>query len=160
MPFPQHDRLVHKCFFCSLTLGNAREYSQTTHTLAPFSPTPMSSNTTYFPLFLEDYELDQNFELSFDSFKWTFQRMPHLLANGPFGWFWSIFMTIFNRRFNEWILIIVSSLFSYHTRSHSSSNCTWLWSGLPLSHDQTFRWNLSHCNGGNIVLTHKLYFMF
>jgi hypothetical protein len=55
----------------------------------------MSSDTTsvftalhpesngYFLLFLEDYELDYNFELSFDSFKLAFQHMPHLLASGP-----------------------------------------------------------------------------
>jgi hypothetical protein len=37
----------------------------------------------YFPFFLEDYELDQDFEPFFDSFKLTFQHMPHLLASGP-----------------------------------------------------------------------------
>jgi len=97
-------------FFCSLTLGSVREYFQTTHTLAPFSHTPMSSNTTYFSFFLEDYELDQNFELSFDSFKWTFQCMPHLSTSGPFGWFLNVFRIIFIKRFNEWILLIISSL--------------------------------------------------
>jgi hypothetical protein len=32
----------------------------------------------YFLLFLEDYKLDQDLELSFDSFKLMFQRMSHL----------------------------------------------------------------------------------
>jgi hypothetical protein len=65
--------------------------------LAPFSPTPTSSNTIsvltalhfnshgYFSFFLEDYEPDQDFKLSFDSFKLAFQRMPHLLVSGFFG---------------------------------------------------------------------------
>jgi hypothetical protein len=39
----------------------------------------------YFPLFLEDYELNKNLELSFDYFKLLFQRMPHLLTSGHFG---------------------------------------------------------------------------
>jgi hypothetical protein len=79
-----------------LTFGHAREYSQVTRVLAPFSPTPTSSNTTstfitlqlesngYFPLFLKDYKLDQDLKLSFDSFKLAFQRTPHLSSNGPF----------------------------------------------------------------------------
>jgi hypothetical protein len=57
----------------------------------------MSSDTTsilttlhlqsygYFLIFFEDYELDQDLELSSHSFKFTFQRMPHLLVNGPSG---------------------------------------------------------------------------
>jgi hypothetical protein len=39
----------------------------------------------YFLFILKDYELDQNLKLFSDSFKPTFQRMPHLLANGHFG---------------------------------------------------------------------------
>jgi hypothetical protein len=65
--------------------------------LAPFSPAPTSSNTTstlttlhlesngYFPFFLKDYEPNQDFKLSFDSFKLTFQCMPHLSTSGPYG---------------------------------------------------------------------------
>jgi len=67
--------------FCSLAFGHAGEYFWVTHALAPFSLAPMSFDTTpaltalhlesynYFPLFFEDYKPDQNFELSFDSFK-------------------------------------------------------------------------------------------
>jgi hypothetical protein len=36
------------------------------------------------PTFLEDYELNQNFELSFDSFKLTFQHITKLSTSGPF----------------------------------------------------------------------------
>jgi hypothetical protein len=62
-----------------------------------FSLAPTSSNTIlvlnaqhlkldgYFPLFFKDYELDQNFELSFSSFKLMFQCMLHLSASRPSG---------------------------------------------------------------------------
>jgi hypothetical protein len=36
----------------------------------------------YFPLFLADYEPNKDLELSFDSFKLTFQCMSHKLASG------------------------------------------------------------------------------
>jgi hypothetical protein len=97
IPFPQHDPPTHKCFLCSLAFGHAWEYIQTTHALAPFSPTPTSSNTTstfttlhfksdgYFSSFLDDYEPDQDLKLSFYSFKLAFQHMPHLLASGFLG---------------------------------------------------------------------------
>jgi hypothetical protein len=90
----QHDPITHKH---SLVFRHAGEYYIPTHALAPFSPTPTSFDTTlvlttlhlesygYFPLFLEDYELDQDLEFSFDSFKLTFQHMPHLLASGSYG---------------------------------------------------------------------------
>jgi hypothetical protein len=64
--------------------------------LAPFPLAPMSSNTTstfttlhlklndHFLFFLKDFKLDQDFKLSFNSFKMAFQHM-YLLANGPFG---------------------------------------------------------------------------
>ncbi len=69
MPLPQHDPLVHKCPFCSLVIGCAREYSKATYVLTTFSSTPMSFDTTsafialhpqpngYF-LFLEGHELE------------------------------------------------------------------------------------------------------
>jgi hypothetical protein len=65
--------------------------------LAPFSPTPISSNTTsvptalhpksngYFLLFLENYEPNQDLELSSNSFKLTFQHMLHLSTRDIFG---------------------------------------------------------------------------
>ncbi len=36
-----------------------------------------------------------------------------------------------------------STLFSYHPRSHSMSNCTYFWGNPHLNHDQAFRWNLT-----------------
>jgi hypothetical protein len=50
-------------------------------------------------------------------------------------------------------------LFSYCIGPHSTPNCTCPWSRPPLSYDQAFRWSSSHCNGGNIISTHKLHFM-
>jgi hypothetical protein len=50
-------------------------------------------------------------------------------------------------------------LFSYCTRSNSTSNCTYPWGNPPFSHDQTFRWSSSHCNKGNNILIHKAHFM-
>jgi hypothetical protein len=68
IPFPQHDPLTHKRLLYNLTLGRAGEYFLPTCVLAPFFPTPISSNTTlafttlhpesngYFSLFFENYE--------------------------------------------------------------------------------------------------------
>jgi hypothetical protein len=94
IPFPQHDHPTHKRLLHSLAFSRAREYSQVAHGLAPFSPTPTSFDTTlalttlhpksngYYSLFLENYESNQDFELSLDSFKLAFQRMPHLSTSG------------------------------------------------------------------------------
>jgi hypothetical protein len=88
----QHDPPTHKHFLHILNLGCVGEYFRTTNVLAPFSPTPTSSNTTmsfttlhfelgnFFPFFLEDYKPNQNLELSFDFFKLTFQ---HMLTRPP-----------------------------------------------------------------------------
>jgi hypothetical protein len=38
-----------------------------------------------FLIFFKNYELDQDLEPSFDSFKLAFQRMPHLSKSGHFG---------------------------------------------------------------------------
>jgi hypothetical protein len=107
MPFPQHDPPIYKCLFHKIVIGCVREYSRATCALAPISLRPTSFDTTlaltplhhelngYFMLFLEDYELDQNLILSSDSFKLTFQCMPHLSANGfsgmVFEHFWDYF---------------------------------------------------------------------
>jgi formate/nitrite transporter FocA (FNT family) len=50
-------------------------------------------------------------------------------------------------------------LFSNCIGSHSTLNCTCTWSGLLLSYDQAFKWNVFHCSEGNIVSTHKPHFM-
>jgi hypothetical protein len=75
------------------------------------------------------------------------------------GWFLTPLGLFSPWRFNEWTTLVVPTLLSYHTKSHSTPNCTCLWSSPLFSHDQTFRCNLSHYSGGNIVLTHKLCFM-
>jgi hypothetical protein len=68
--FPGHDLPTHKCLLHNLTFGHAKEYFRVACTLAPFSLAPMFFNTTltfitlhlesdgYFPLSLEDYELN------------------------------------------------------------------------------------------------------
>ncbi len=105
--FPQHDPPTHKRLFHSLTLGRAREYSQTIYVLAPFSLAPMSFNTTstlttlhfesngYFPLFLEDYEPNQDLKFSSNFFKLVFQHMPQLstshLSRMVFEHLWDCF---------------------------------------------------------------------
>jgi hypothetical protein len=140
--------------------------------LAPFSPTPMPFETTstfttlhldldgFFIIFFKNYEPNGNLELFSDSFKLTFQCMSHLSTSGHF---WMVFGTpskLFStKRFHKWIPTIVSTLFSYHTRPHSTSNCTYLWGGLLFNFNKALRWNLSHCYSINIILVHKPHFM-
>jgi hypothetical protein len=77
VPFPQHETPIHKHLLYDLIIGCEGEYFRANYALAPFSPIPTSFNTTpslialhhesngYFPLFLKDYEPDQNLELFF-----------------------------------------------------------------------------------------------
>jgi hypothetical protein len=74
--------------------------------------------------------------------------------------FWKHLRLFSPWRFNEWIPLVVPTLFLYRIRSHSTLNCMCPWSGLPLSRDQAFKWKLSHCRKGNIVLIHKPHFLF
>ncbi len=74
--------------------------------------------------------------------------------------FWISSKSFSPENFNEWIPLVVPILFSYCTRSHSTPNYTCFWSDPPFNHDQTFKWNSSHCSGGKIILTHKPHFMF
>ncbi len=46
LPFSQHYPPTHTRLFHNLFLGREKEYSRITHALAPFSPTPTSSDTT------------------------------------------------------------------------------------------------------------------
>jgi hypothetical protein len=39
-------------------------------------------------------------------------------------------------------------------RPHFMSNCSCPWGDSPLGYDQTFKWSLFHCHGGNVVSTH------
>ncbi len=94
MPFPQHDPSAHKHFLHNLVLGHVSEYFQVVHVLTPFFFALMSFDTTsthsilyheldgLFMLFLKDYKPNQDFELSFDSFKLTFKCMLYLFASG------------------------------------------------------------------------------
>ncbi len=154
MPLPQHDRWVHKCILHNFVLRRTREYFWATCVLAPFTPTPTSSNTTsilmvlhlksndHFLLFLKDYELNQDFKLSFNSFKLTFQHMLHLLASGPSGMVFLTPLKWFSPKiFNEWIFSIILVLLSYHIGPQSILNCMYLWRIPPLNHDQAFIWN-------------------
>jgi hypothetical protein len=52
----------------------------TTSTLTALHP----KSDGYFPFFPKNYELNQDFKFSSDSFKLTFQRLPHLMASGLF----------------------------------------------------------------------------
>jgi hypothetical protein len=97
IPFPQHDPLIHKCLLCNLSFRHVGEYSWVVHVLAPFSPTPTSSDTIsvlitlhlksngYFLLFLKDYEPNRDLKYFSNSFKMAFQHMLHLSTSGPFG---------------------------------------------------------------------------
>jgi len=81
MPLPHHDPQGHKRLRCNLILGRVGGYFRTIRTLAPFSLVHMSFDTTtfttlhlesygYFPFFLKDYELDQDFEFFFIPSSW------------------------------------------------------------------------------------------
>jgi hypothetical protein len=135
---PQHDPLTHKHLLRSLTLGRAREYFRATCTLAPFSLAPTSFNTTltfttlhfksndHFPFSLEDYELDQDFKLSFSSFKLTFQHMPHLSTSGHVGMVFELFWDCFhlenlvNGFFQLFQLCFISHMVTFHPKLHMS----------------------------------------
>ncbi len=74
--------------------------------------------------------------------------------------FWTTSKLFSPWKFSELIPLVVPTLFSYCTGPHSTLNCTCPWNGPLFNHDQAFRWNSSHCSGGNIVSIHKPSFMF
>jgi hypothetical protein len=104
----QHDPLIHKCFSCNLVFRHAGEYIRTASVLTSFSPTPMSFDTTltsiilhpksnnFFLFFLEDYEPNQDLELSSYYFKLTFQHMPNLSTSSPFEMVFELFQDYFH----------------------------------------------------------------
>jgi hypothetical protein len=73
--------------------------------------------------------------------------------------FWTPLELFSPKRFRDCLSTIISTLFSYHTRSNSTLNYPCPWSGSSFNHDQVLMWNLSHCHGGNIISNHKLCFM-
>jgi hypothetical protein len=62
-------------------------------------------------------------------------------------WFLNTFKTAFTWNFLLVDFHICSTLFPYLARSHPTSNCTYPWNDLLLSHDQTFKWSSFHCHG-------------
>ncbi len=73
--------------------------------------------------------------------------------------FWTLLKLFSPRKLCEWIPTIISTLLSYCSRSHFMSNYTYPWDDSPFNQDQAFRWNLSHCCKGNIILIHQAHFM-
>jgi hypothetical protein len=130
MPLPQHDPLIYKHLLRSLVFGCAREYFKATHTLAPFFPTPTSFDTIstltalhlksngYFPLFLKNYELDQNLEFFFNSFKFAFQHMPHLWVSGQFGMVFEHLWDCFHPKDSMSGFLRLFQLFFHIVKSH------------------------------------------
>jgi hypothetical protein len=108
-------------------------------------------SNSYFLFFLKNYELDQDLKFSSNSFKLTFQHMLHLLVSGPFGMAFEHVWDYFHLEDLVMDFLVISTLLSYRSRSHSTLNCMCPWSSSPFTHDQTFKWNLSHYNGGNII---------
>ncbi len=102
IPFPQHDLPTHKCLLHSLAFGRAGEYFQAAYALAPFSPTCTSFYTTlalttlhlesngYFPLFLKDYEPNQDLFSNWCSNACHIYQQVVLL-----GWFLNTFRIVF-----------------------------------------------------------------
>jgi len=125
VPLPQHDPPAHKSLFYNLFFGCVGEYFRVNHALAPFSHTPTSFDTTptftaqhlelngNFPLFFKDYKLDQNLELSSNSFKLTFQCMPHLSASGHFGMVFEHLWIVSLKKCSKWNPLIISVFLSY-----------------------------------------------
>jgi hypothetical protein len=125
MLLPQHDPPAHKHLLCNLVLGHAGEYFRANRALAPFSHALTSFDTTptlttlhfksngYISHFFKDYELDQNLELSSNSFKLAFQRMPHLSTNGHLGWFLNTFGPFSFKKIRKWIPLVILALLSY-----------------------------------------------
>jgi hypothetical protein len=102
---------------------------------------------------------------------WSVGLHPHTwpkvgLQHAPFinkwsfwGGFWTPSKLLSPWKFSKWIPLIIRISFSYCTRPHSTPNCTCPWNGVPLSHDQAFKWSSSHCNAKNIVSIHQPCFM-
>jgi hypothetical protein len=80
----------------------------------------------YFSFFLEDYELNQDLELSFDYFKLAFQRMPHLLANGHSRMVFNTFKTVFTLKIQRMDslscsnFVLISHKVTFHPKLHMS----------------------------------------
>jgi hypothetical protein len=134
----QHDHIVQKCLSHILIFEHVGEYSQTTHVLALLSLAFTSFDTTstlialhlksngYFPLLLKDYGLDQDLQLSFNSFKLTLQLMLYLLASGPFGMVFEHFQITIHLEdsivdsFNCFNFVFILHKVTFHFELHES----------------------------------------
>jgi hypothetical protein len=113
-----------------------------------------------FFIFHQDYKPNQDLELSFNSFKFGIPMHVAFICKWSF-WdgFWTPLEWFSPKKNHEWLPTIIATLFSYHTRSHSTSDYPCPWSGSFFNKDQALMWNFSHCHGGNIVSNHKSCFM-
>ncbi len=112
--FPQHDPPTHKCLLHNLTLGCAREYFWVAHVLAPFSPTPTSSNTTltlstlhlksngYFLFFFEISSLTKTSNFLLIPSSWHSNACHIYQQVVLLKWFLNTFGTIFTLKI-QWV---------------------------------------------------------
>jgi len=73
-------------------------------------------------------------------------------------WFLNLSELFSTWKFSKWIPLVIPTLFSYCIGSHSTPNCTCLWNGSPLSHDQAFKWSSSHYSVGNNYINSQVMF--
>jgi hypothetical protein len=81
--------------------------------------------------------------------------------------FWTLRKLLSPQKIYKWIPTIVSTLFSYLTRSYSMSNCIspciiiYMCEKCipPFNHDQALQWSSSWYHRGSVVLRHKPHFM-
>jgi len=93
----------------------------------------------------------------------AFQRTLHFIDEWSFlGGFWTHLGLLSPRRFNEWIPLVILTLCSHCTWSHSTLNWMCPWCNLFLSHDLIFKWNLFHYSGETLywLTSHTLCFQF
>jgi hypothetical protein len=114
------------------------------HALAPFFLVPTSSNTTstftalhpelngYFSLFLEDYEPNQDLELSSIFFKLTFECMLHLLTNGPSRIVFEHFRNYFHRKDSASGFLQLFQLCSHIAQDHIPPQITCIFGSVHL----------------------------
>jgi hypothetical protein len=144
----QHDPPTHKHHLYNLVLRCARKHFRATCVLVTFSFTPTVSNITSIFIVLH-FESHDVFLVFFGklrtrprcwSFIWFLQVNISMHVEFIYKWFFKDgFRTppkLFSpKKFHEWIPTKVSTLFSYHTRSHSTLNYTYLWGNPLFNHD-------------------------
>ncbi len=112
----------------------------------------------FFP-FVKDYEPNQNFKLSFVSFKLPFNCMPCFSNNGHvFGMIFEYFHDYFHG-FCQGFPTIILVFFSYYMWKYSSRDCACLQSGPSFSHGQAIQQDVSNSHGRSIILLYQLHIM-